>query len=60
MSTSLISFLLLKKFRTGVTYNNLIAEVDEIRSDLKYMRKQLGFTGNSGLVINHAVNLCFS
>ncbi|XKL63355.1 hypothetical protein PGB90_005719 [Kerria lacca] len=54
-STNLICFILLKKFRNGIKFADLVREVDEYRSELKYLKIRIGFTGNSTCVVNHVI-----
>lgn len=57
MSTNAIAYLLLTKFRDGVTIDRLVVAMDELRKDLDYARKDLGFSGDSIDVINYAVSI---
>lgn len=54
MSTNLISFILLYKFRDGVKFSDLVKDVDHLRKEL-IDQKRLGFTGDTQSVVNHAV-----
>ncbi|KAF5278495.1 hypothetical protein FQA39_LY05984 [Lamprigera yunnana] len=57
MSTNAVAFLLLHKFRQGVTLTKLVAALDEFREHLKRSEKDVGFTGNSHDVVIYAVDL---
>ncbi len=59
MSTNLVSFLLLKKFRGGIKLDDFVNEVDAFRLVLKLNKKRVGFTGTSKNVIMHAVSVNF-
>lgn len=56
MSTNAIAFLLLNKFRNGASLEELVNSLNELRVDLDYARKDIGFTGDSVDVINYAVS----
>lgn len=56
MSTNVVAFLLLNKFRDGCTLDNLIEAFDSIRQELEWSNKDLAFCGESIDIINHAVN----
>lgn len=55
MSTNALAFLLLNKYREGAPLTELVAALDELREELNFVRKDLGFTGQSRDVINYAV-----
>ncbi|XP_022917375.1 glycerol-3-phosphate acyltransferase 1, mitochondrial isoform X2 [Onthophagus taurus] len=57
MSTNAVAFLLLNRFRNGVTVDQLVDAVDELRVDLALVRRDLGFRGDSLDVINYAIEL---
>lgn len=57
MSTNALAYLLLTKFRDGVTIDRLVVAMDDLRKDLDYARKDLGFSGDSIDVINYAVSI---
>lgn len=55
MSTNALAFLLLNKFRNGAKIEELILALDELRNDLAFVRRDLGFSGDSIDVILYAV-----
>ncbi|XP_067010408.2 glycerol-3-phosphate acyltransferase 1, mitochondrial isoform X2 [Anabrus simplex] len=57
MSTNAVAFLLLNKYRAGTSLDNLVKALDALRKELMYGEKDMGFTGESVDVINHAVEL---
>nr|CAD7446036.1 unnamed protein product [Timema bartmani] len=57
MSTNAVAFLLLTKFRQGTTLDVLAEALDQLRQELDWADRDLGFTGESVDVINHAVDL---
>nr|CAD7408082.1 unnamed protein product [Timema poppensis] len=57
MSTNAVAFLLLTKFRQGTTLELLAEALDQFRQELDWADRDLGFTGESVDVINHAVDL---
>ncbi|CAH0388969.1 unnamed protein product [Bemisia tabaci] len=57
MSTNAVSFLLLTKFRNGVELQELAKELDNLRQILEWDNRNIGFTGSSSFVIQHAVKL---
>ena len=59
MSTELVSFILLYKFRDGVKLNDLIKEVDSFKNELNYRGKRIGFAGNARAIVKHAVSSNF-
>lgn len=59
MSTNAVSFLLLNKYRKGVAVDELVDALNELRSDLAAIKRDLGFTGDSLDVINYAVSFFF-
>ena len=59
MSTNVVAFILLNKFRNGCTLDRLVEEFESIRQELERATKDLAFTGDSVDVINHAVSIIF-
>ncbi|KAF5283504.1 hypothetical protein FQR65_LT02657 [Abscondita terminalis] len=57
MSTNAVAFLLMHKFRQGVTLEVLGSALDELRRELVYKQKDVGFSGNSLDIIRYAVGL---
>lgn len=57
MSTNVVAFLLLNKFRDGCTLDRLVESFDSIRQELECGQKNIAFCGESIDVINHALNI---
>ncbi|XP_043265956.1 glycerol-3-phosphate acyltransferase 1, mitochondrial isoform X1 [Colletes gigas] len=57
MSTNVVAFLLLNKFRDGCTLDKLVKTFDSIRQDLEYRNKDIAFCGESIDIINHALDI---
>lgn len=57
MSTNTLAFLLLNKFREGVTMDELVISFDKLRQQLLSENKDVGFTGDSIDVVNNALRL---
>ncbi|XP_059468848.1 glycerol-3-phosphate acyltransferase 1, mitochondrial [Neocloeon triangulifer] len=57
MSTNAVAFLLLTKFRAGTNLEELAQALDDMRLDVRSARLELGFTGDSVDVINHALSI---
>jgi glycerol-3-phosphate O-acyltransferase 1/2 len=57
MSTQLLSFLLLTKFRKGATLRQLVPEMNWLREEAVKRKREVGFTGDSADVIRYASNL---
>jgi len=62
MSTNAVAFLLLNRFRNGVSMDKLVEALEKLRQDLFYAGRDVGFTGDMVDIINHAVSthLCSS
>jgi len=62
MSTNAVAFLLLNRFRNGVSMDKLVEAMEKLRHDLFYADRDVSFTGNMLGIINHAVSthLCSS
>lgn len=56
MSTHLVSFILLKKFRKGVLIEKLIQEVVELQQWLQSYEKDVGFSGDIERAVWYAVS----
>lgn len=56
MSTNAVAFLLLTKYRQGASIEELVNALDNLRKELEYARRDLGFSGDSIDVINYAVS----
>lgn len=55
MSTNIIAFLLLNKFRDGCTLDKLVEAFDLMRQELEFGDKNIAFCGESVDIIKHAV-----
>ncbi|KAG5891867.1 hypothetical protein JTB14_015886 [Gonioctena quinquepunctata] len=55
MSTNALAFLLLTRYREGVNMKELLVAFDDLRKDLEYVRRDIGFSGDSIDVINYAI-----
>lgn len=56
MSTNVVAFLLLNKFRDGCTLDKLVEAFDSIRQELELRDKDIAFCGDSIDIVNHAVS----
>lgn len=56
MSTNVVAFLLLNKYRDGCTLDKLVEAFDLIRQELEQSNKNVAFHGESIDVIKHAVS----
>ncbi|KAL0110828.1 hypothetical protein PUN28_014047 [Cardiocondyla obscurior] len=57
MSTNVVAFLLLNKFRDGCTLNKLIEAFDSIRQELQFADKNIAFCGENVDIIKHALHI---
>ncbi|KAK6621935.1 hypothetical protein RUM44_001742 [Polyplax serrata] len=57
MATNSVAFLLLHKFRDGVTLKELVASLDQLRKQLASDNRDVGFTGESENVVEYAIQL---
>lgn len=57
MSTNAVAFLLLYYFRDGVPLSKLTFALDRLREELSSSKKDVGFSGESKDVVEHAVSL---
>ncbi|KAJ8935061.1 hypothetical protein NQ314_013034 [Rhamnusium bicolor] len=57
MSTNALAFLLLTQYREGASIDKLVNALDNLRKELEYARRDIGFTGDSIDVINYAVEM---
>lgn len=55
MSTNVVAFLLLNKFRDGCTLDKLVEAFDSIKQEMEFADKNIAFCGESVDIINHAV-----
>lgn len=58
MSTYAVSFLLLRKYRNGATLEQLAIDLSIMRNKMQQADKDIGFSGSSKNVVEHAVNIC--
>lgn len=56
MSTNVVAFLLLNKFRDGCTLDKLVQSFDWIKQELESRNKNIAFCGETVDIINHAVS----
>lgn len=57
MSTNVVAFLLLNKFRDGCTLDKLVETFDWLRQDLESRNKDVAFCGETIDIINHALDI---
>lgn len=57
MSTNATSFLLLNLYRTGIQLEVLVEAMDKLRDQIRLSDRDLGFTGESVDVVNHAIDV---
>ncbi|XP_015585337.1 glycerol-3-phosphate acyltransferase 1, mitochondrial isoform X2 [Cephus cinctus] len=57
MTTNVVAFLLLNKFRDGCTLDKLVEAFDSIRQELDWLDKVVAFCGESIDIINHALDI---
>ncbi|XP_014471342.1 PREDICTED: glycerol-3-phosphate acyltransferase 1, mitochondrial isoform X2 [Dinoponera quadriceps] len=57
MSTNVVAFLLLSRFRDGCTLDKLIKAFDLIRQELERSNKDVAFCGESIDIIKHALDI---
>lgn len=57
MSTNVVAFLLLNKFRDGCTLDKLVEAFDTLRQDLETRKRDIAFCGESLDIINHAMDI---
>jgi glycerol-3-phosphate O-acyltransferase 1/2 len=56
MSTNAVAFLLLNRFRNGVSMDKLVEAMEKLKQDLFCAGRDVGFTGDMVDIINHAVS----
>lgn len=56
MSTNVVAFLLLNKFRDGCTLDKLVEGFEILRQELESAHKDIAYCGESIDIINHAVS----
>lgn len=57
MSTNVVAFLLLNKFRDGCTLDNLVEAFDAMKTELEMKNKNVAFYGESIDIVNHALDI---
>ncbi|XP_011863958.1 PREDICTED: glycerol-3-phosphate acyltransferase 1, mitochondrial isoform X2 [Vollenhovia emeryi] len=57
MSTNIVAFLLLNKFRDGCTLDKLVEAFDSMRQDLEFADKNVAFCGENIDIIKHALDI---
>lgn len=57
MSTNAVCFLLLKKYRNGTTLEQLAEDLSIMRDKLSQANRDIGFSGDSKYVVEHAVSI---
>ncbi|XP_071949264.1 glycerol-3-phosphate acyltransferase 1, mitochondrial-like [Antedon mediterranea] len=57
MSTNIVAFLLLTKFREGIAFNTLVKELDKMKEGIASRGYSIGFTGTSTAIVHHAIRL---
>ena len=56
MSTNVVAFLLLNRFRDGCTLDKLVEAFDAMRIELETAKRDVAFCGETIDIINHAVS----
>ncbi|XP_017778247.1 PREDICTED: glycerol-3-phosphate acyltransferase 1, mitochondrial isoform X1 [Nicrophorus vespilloides] len=57
MSTNAVAFLLLNKYKQGVSMQELVDALDELKTELIAKNREIGFTGDYLDVINYAIEI---
>ncbi|EEB10214.1 glycerol-3-phosphate acyltransferase, putative [Pediculus humanus corporis] len=57
MSTNSVAFLLLYKYRNGVSFNELVESFGELRKQFNSDNRDVGFSGENENVVEHAIEL---
>lgn len=57
MSTNALAFLLLTKYRTGASLKQLANALEDLKKELEFAGRDVGFSGDPVDVINYAVDL---
>ncbi|KZC05904.1 PREDICTED: glycerol-3-phosphate acyltransferase 1, mitochondrial isoform X2 [Dufourea novaeangliae] len=57
MSTNVVAFLLLNKFRDGCTLDKLVEAFDSMRLEIEAHKRNIAFCGESIDIINHALDI---
>lgn len=56
MSTNVVAFLLLNRFRDGCTLDKLIEAFESIRLELEFNNVDIAFCGENIDIVKHAVS----
>jgi glycerol-3-phosphate O-acyltransferase 1/2 len=56
MSTNVVAFLLLNKFRDGCSIDSLVEAFDEMRHQFEMAQRETAFCGETIDIVNHAVS----
>lgn len=56
MSTNVVAFLLLNRFRDGCTLDKLIEAFESIRLELEFNNMDIAFCGENIDIVKHAVS----
>ncbi|KAJ8684307.1 hypothetical protein QAD02_020099 [Eretmocerus hayati] len=57
MSTNVVAFLLLNKFRDGCTLDKLVEAFDEITDELECAKRDVAYCGETIDIVNHALEI---
>lgn len=57
MATNMVAFLLLTKYRNGVSMDRLDQDFEDLIKELAYTNKKLGFQGKTKHIINYAITM---
>ncbi|CAG2239696.1 GPAT1_2 [Mytilus edulis] len=57
MCTNLVAFLLLTKYREGTTVKQLIRDIDWLKGELRFRKRDVGFVGETSEVLEYAMEL---
>ncbi|XP_074108146.1 glycerol-3-phosphate acyltransferase mino isoform X1 [Cotesia typhae] len=57
MSTNVVAFLLLNKFREGCTLDKLVEAFEAMKQELEWLHKDIAFSGETIDVINYALGI---
>jgi hypothetical protein len=60
MTTHLVAFLLLKKYRSGTTLDVLVQETKDLQKFLEKRHRGFGFTGDLEAAVLHGVRVIFN
>ncbi|XP_011341391.1 glycerol-3-phosphate acyltransferase 1, mitochondrial isoform X2 [Ooceraea biroi] len=57
MSTNVVAFLLLNRFRDGCTLDKLVEAFESIREEMEFSNKNVAFCGENIDIVKHALNI---